>query len=368
MSARQRRRRAERAGRRRRSRVAFLVAASTAAPLPASAAPEYPWPRDVACPPRANIPYRFDDSGSGGAWTNTEKNRFRDGANAWDGIFNEFGAPFTDAFESSAASAIPIRKVEAGEGNSGVTHCPGGVLESIDVDISNANAGVTRGLAAHEIGHGHGLSHSGTNDPTANAQPTMSTCNVSIANQANVETDDFAQLAWQMSQLNMHANQSFENGSTYWTFISGSASVNTNGGSSGPRYVNFRATASGANMFQDQRVHAPMSAFSARAHFKSSSSGSAEVQLRTRRFSHNATDPCGDPGIYYNDLNLNETTYADSVFVTRSTSGNCTVFSSWNLCTTGNYTSTSLGEQVRVQVFKATSGDLQIDNVRAYDS
>jgi hypothetical protein len=325
--------------------VAVVLGGIVAWPDPAAG---YPQIHQIHCVTRREVPWRFSGSG----WTSTRTAPAAAGLDIWDGVPNSVGSPYTVTYQD-ATFGLPVVIEDRGPGESGEAVCStSGTLSRIELDIAGTtDAAIIRGLAGHEMGHAHGLSHTGDGDSFDLLRPTMSTCVVPFESKGYVRQDDAAALA-EDNGSTFHANASFEAGTAYWGAIGSSLTSRDGGGSDGHLYAAVNRTETGGYVYQTVRV-----------------TGTVTHSLYAREVTYDRDTTCRE-NTYVSDLDLNDPHLTDVNFVYRvgRTVG---VTSSWQQDDSPiSYTIDGYeGVDVRMRIVESVTGVYAyVDNARAYKS
>jgi hypothetical protein len=316
----------------------------------------------------------------GTGWTTNRKAWFNDGADNWNVIRDSAGVPYTSSGEGGSIE-VEISNIFP-NADGGKTYCTLGGLNKIVVDPGGSwGENDWRGVATHEMGHAHGLGHTGFGDSLDGSAPTMTGgcyAGASFAAMISTEQDDWAGLSSLFtdtsgsSLISAHANQSFEHGFSFWGTTGSPAVVaHTSGGADGPGYVRFSGY--GTAIYQTVRV-VDANDFTGRVNFRrwnSTDGGTIVVELLTRRLDYgSAPSNCE----FYNNWNLDSPSVIE----------NWTVKGSKTLSPSGSWAWEDLPEwtggrswegiDVRIRVWSymttAAGGStyIRIDNARARHS
>jgi len=347
------------------------VAAAQGIAAHAPAAGAYPNPHHEGCG-IAQLDFEF----RGGNWAGWSQD-WLDGAARWDGVSAATGGAFTS---SGQGISHDTWRMDLGGGTLGRRSCLGGGAGLMDffLDAQVAVGHDTRRVASHEAGHGHSLFHSGRLDSVGaadtlggGAAPAMATCIAIAGLPEALSSDDFAHLAERYTNT-VHANASFENGSFFWRVSNGTLTPRANGGSDGPRYVQFDATAQGAFISQTIRHEDPAS-YKVRANYRDravATTGTITVEIATRQTTFPNNAMCGDdndPWINSWGLNNPDTIGAFEVRHTRTynVGDNWAFNNDFPLWTAPDAWKAA---DIRIRVYKNTNGFVDIDNFRAYEA
>ena len=170
--------------------------------------------------PRPNVFYQFS-----GDWTSGDMSAVRGGFVRWDAMRNDANVAFTSASETVGGSTT-VYRLHDGTDNA---DCGGAIIRLSDAFSY---------IAAHEMGHAHGLSHSGGYDGLPNGSNTaMYGCGPNDG----TTTDDEASINDHLGNA-ITANGGFEEGNNgTWTTAAGSWSIYTSNPYQGVRAAQINA-------------------------------------------------------------------------------------------------------------------------------
>jgi len=339
----------------------------------------YPW-REGSCDGLASLGYYF----AGPNWTAERQGWFTDGANDWDSIRK----PTSGYLVSSATGGtIEIYVEDYGPGGGGKVNCDDllGNLHHIKIDPTDLTASQFRAVSLHEVGHAHGLDHTGPYDsfdqfvPTMTAGCALTELGLTYDAMLGPQQDDEGSLT-AVFFTDYDANDSFERGSAlYWgTGGGGSVTIYNGGVDGGAKYAQLNGY--GGYMYQSIRLTDPPNTSRARINYKktySISTGTVLLTLYSRQldYSVDTSTDCAGAGQYHNDWNfivdptVTGWTYETGVSVTPTTS--------WQYVpgTTSAWTGASGwdGVDLRVYVYnymllEGGPTSVSLDRMRAYQS
>lgn len=235
------------------------------------------------CSPYAQNPnaiYRFI-----GTWTAAERTAIMSGIQQWDGLRDNLAAAVYSSSEDTTGSTYTVKIERSTTVNNSdctstaATHSSPGTIRLMTP---------TAVIARHEMGHFHGLSHSGRFQSIADGStPAMYGCPAGSV----VSADDRGAVANRRS-ARYTPNGGFENApyNVGFTTESGSASDYTGSVYQGSHALNI---AQGSVVSNSQRLVSPPSSLTARTRYKhSGSSGTFKFQYRT--VSYPAGSSCGN--------------------------------------------------------------------------
>ncbi len=346
---------------------ALAVAAgalSAAAVLPASISlPEVgAYPSNHFSCRHDNVTFRYQGSN----WGSTRQTYFRNGAFLWNGVQRPTGGRWTE-IETGAPFGIltDVYRQDLGGNTVGQSNCSFANLYLDDGPVNEEIAAV----AIHEMGHTLGMRHSGSSDAIGSSdEPAMSTCRP--FDSAYITQDDSAHMA-ELYSNTLHADASYENQVlNWWGRVETSMTIVTGVASEGQASARLEATSGTApkEIFQTIR-HIEPGPTRMRANYKDGTpdtSGSVVLRLQAQRVSYPTlgTDNCG----YVNSWNLNSPTVGGWTWVTAGASAS--VQDGWNYADSAAWTPPSNWQaaNVRLHLYKDTTGQIWVDNVRGYQS
>jgi hypothetical protein len=329
----------------------------------------------AGCPVDAVISYKFINGTAD--WTAARKAQFDTGATHWDDIQNADGNAITSAFEDPQFGLASI--VLNSEGTASA-NCTG------DADTITLRDDVTalqfKGLSHHEVGHAHGLAHSGRYDSFDSDEPTMSGCGISSWEIMNTrEQDDAANLVAHFDDEDLHAIPSFENTGTWTDDIWGTANgaqleIKNSAGS--PRGNQHAEVGPGGDLYQTVRVTDPEAMKAGLWYRKGTSSaetGSILLQIRARRMNYDVLstgDSCYKDFVHHWDLtNIGSNPYPDGMSFVVYKQITLSPLATWQYDETTTWTLVDGWEGVDVRVWvyngltdQGSPGKLDVDWVR----
>jgi hypothetical protein len=291
--------------------------------------------RERNCP-KPVYQYEFVNSG-GVTWTTTQKNEFNNSADNWDNLKspgNTGGGGVTNLYSSAelTASVNDIRWGDLATAIGQTQACgagDGGVDITLDqpsllnTDGTIKNLATYRWVVAHEIGHAHGLRHSGrldNQDGTLSVGitpgPVMMTCGLASDKTSVVQTDDYANAISERYSAGVNANQSFEAGTTGWRATGGlSWSVQAGAASEGNQYAVTSNPPNASTLTQPVRVERP-DPYSARINYRrvSGSAGTITMEIQARRIDYPSAAGAGCEDGQYDTTGPGNVNYNDPQF------------------------------------------------------
>lgn len=258
--------------------------------------------RDYGCGSRVMVNFRF----AGEGWTPERMEQFRVGARDLEVIRTVDGRQHYahgDLGDLNLPSNIPVNIVFNG-GRSFVT-CRNNEVQSINMSAMLPTNDATASLrssfaavAAHELGHAHGLDHVGQYDGLDGSTPTMTGCRISsdIRFLGEVSRDDDAHALNNTGNTpgTASANRSFETGSFRHWRTAGAAITR---GAPDRNWGDYFATVQrGGNLTQQVRVTSPgpavASAFLSYADSAPLTIGTVALSSRRVEFPAQGADEC----------------------------------------------------------------------------
>lgn len=333
--------------------VALVAAMLTSVlPVPVSA---FPRPHVISCPGNT-IKYRFE----GANWTDATKAQVRAGFQQWNAIRDWNGNQMVSVTEVTTGHNVRVYRVDD-LGYYGYTTCYPLGTEKIELD-SELSGNDLLAVARHEMGHMLALNHTGKSDAQygGTTNPAMGTCLPAGAwnNQAVVQ-DDYGN-AWHkrstLSPRAVHANASFEQGTSFW---GKSANMNwsTTSTSASDGSTSLLVTPTGANAYIFQTMNYATSqntSIDGRANIRelqASHTGLMTVTLTRQGVSYPAASGCV-AGEFPSGRNQNLRDAPDPWTTVRTQA--CTPTTSWATCSTTTYTlPTKHAHDLRVYVYSA---------------
>jgi hypothetical protein len=156
--------------------------------------------------PTGDLLYRFSDSDQD--WADPEIVAVEAGFARWTTYRNRGADVIATIVESTSQAAVPVIRLMDGPNVVNSVSCNG---QLVSINLKQPVATLARS-AAHEAGHGLGLSHTGNRDSHpfsgTNANPLMNGCNVSAGVPYN---DDLAQLSSRYDGGAQTSDMGFEN-------------------------------------------------------------------------------------------------------------------------------------------------------------
>lgn len=212
-----------------------------------------------------------------GPWTAAEMSLLSTSFTSWNNVINEASGPYYSSVSvpANTAGATEVKRLFSGVNNA---DCDG-----LTIRIKDA----TQAVMTHEIGHTHGLTHSGIADSLpAGTSTTMFSC----GNPAAIKIDEAGISAFKYNQ-NVIANAGFEQSASYWATTAGSWARSSN------PYTGLKAAQlnSGAIVTQSMRVVNSKFTLKLRGHYKHNGTNSASYKFEYRTVSYGAGAPtCGN--------------------------------------------------------------------------
>lgn len=311
---------------------------------------------------------------------------FLPAAAVWDAWKSPTGQPITVASRGNPGYSIDVSMQPIKDPNVlGYTSCEpwvslfGGVFGQPNTLVMSNTLTIDRfrSVASHEVGHIHGLRHTGNFESWGFDNPSiMSTC-LSDGTPLSLKPsqDDVANLMSAWAPHSLIANQSFENGTQFWRSEFANLEYRTQGGTDGPGSLKITRTSSTTmgRIYQRQRV-SQRYWLRARANYKDADtrvSGTMRLRLTARPvgFEGEKSGTCEykqfTPGLNRNkpDTSVGTFTFNKIVESIIPVGDNWNYSDSDRVYIPADWAATD----VEVAAYKDTlNGPLYLDNVRAW--
>lgn len=306
--------------------VALILGALFGAHDPAAAFPRPAFP--LHCGP--NVTWRFDGSN----WGASEKTAVRDGFDDWELALDYDGSRLVDLTEVSSSAEILVKKVDdPGGGGLGEASCFFGFIE-LKSTLSDTDM---KAVGRHEMGHIVGGSHTGDDDSFGGPVEAMATClTATQRSQQGMSQDDYGMVMHKDTSLSpeaIHANASFEQGTSWWgTSNAASFSTTTADASDGTTSARFRGNATSSYVYQTMNYAASSGlSVDARTNIRKlagTDTGSMSMNILKKGVTYGPEGTCDYP----TNKDQNNRTAVDSSWVVVRVE-TCTPTTSWATCT-----------------------------------
>lgn len=363
--------------------MALMVAVTLTISTQASVAEAYPTRSEERF--QSCSTYAFTDPYSTGLWMTARKNTVSGGLDVWETAKTWNNQKVIDlALEVSGVAefdvyfdpTLPSTVLGSGDCGSGYLRLNDSMADHAWLDF----------ISTHEGGHVIGLGHSGyyashdLDNPPAMYTPACSGAGPTV--ETAYSQEDEAHVINRLGTANppsLHANQSFERGSTiYWGNNGGTLKYNSTGGVDGPSYVRYRPSSESKYMYQtvDATVVNYLTtglSIDGRVNHKlhnSAHAGDVKLQILIREIEFD-----GMCGAFLSGLNEHKRDLVTPTWTVALTTGWQDVGSYWDLDTTTTYPVLNdwEGVEIRVRVLSRVRQDggagslayVRLDNVRA---